>query len=239
MISDDENNQKVSAQAFETLYYVANKRLDLGLLTVIDATNVQKESRASIVRLAKEQNCLAAAIVLDMPEAICRERNAKRSDRNFGPHVIKRQSEQLCRSVRHLQKEGFRFVCVIKSEAELEDIEIVRTPMWNNKKAETGSFDIIGDVHGCYDELCTLLIKLGYAVDKDGSIAAPPEGRKAVFLGDFCDRGPKNLSTLRLVMNMAESGAAYCVPGNHDVKLLRKLRGANVQFTHGLDKTLE
>ncbi|MCL1918475.1 MAG: polynucleotide kinase-phosphatase [Peptococcaceae bacterium] len=239
LISDDENNQLVSAQAFETLYYVANKRLELGLFTVIDATNVQKEARASVLRLAKEQNCHAAAIVLALPENICQERNGQRPDRDFGGHVIRRQSEQLRRSLKYLKKEGFRYIYVLKSEEDIADVEIVRTPLWNNKKGEPGPFDIIGDIHGCYNELCSLLDKLGYSVNQEICTAVPPEGRRAVFLGDLCDRGPHNVEVLRLVMNMVQSGAAYCIAGNHDVKLLRKLRGSNVQLTHGLDKTVD
>jgi len=229
LISDDENNQQVSSQAFETLYYVANKRLELGLLTVIDATNVQKEARAGVVKLAKEQNCLAVAIVLDIPEKVCKERNAARPDRDFGDHVISRQAQQLRRSVRHLQKDGFRYVYVLKSEEEAAQAEIARVPLWNNKKNEHGPFDLIGDVHGCYDELCELLQKLGY----------PRDDRKAIFLGDLCDRGPGNVEVLRLVMDMVQSGAAYCVAGNHDVKLLKKLRGSKVQLSHGLAETVE
>ena len=239
LISDDENNQLVTSQAFDTLYYVANKRLELGLLTVIDATNVQKEARASVLHLAKEQNCHAVAIVLDMPEKLCRERNDTRPDRNFGGHVITRQGEQLRRSIKFLQKEGFRYVYVLKSEDDIADVEIIRTPLWNNKKTETGPFDIIGDIHGCYDELCDLLDKLGYSVDCENYTAVPPEGRRAVFLGDLCDRGTKNIEVLRLVMGMVQSGTAYCIAGNHDVKLSKKLRGSNVQLTHGLDKTVE
>ena len=239
LVSDDENNQLVTAQAFETLYYVANKRLELGMLTVIDATNVQKEARASVLRLAKEQNCHAVAIVLDVPEKLCKERNEKRPDRDFGGHVIARQGEQLRRSIRHLQKEGFRYVYVLKSEDDIASVEIIRTPLWNNKKAETGPFDIISDIHGCYDELCALLDKLGYSVDKDNCAAVPPEGRRTIFLGDLCDRGPKNVEVLCLVMSMVQSGAAYCIAGNHDIKLLKHLRGAKVQLSHGLDKTVE
>lgn len=238
LISDDENNQLVTGAAFDTLYYVANKRLELGLLSVIDATNVQKEARASVLKLAKEQNCLAVAIVLDVPEKVCRERNEQRDDRNFGSHVIVRQREQLHRSMKFLQKEGFRYVYILKSPEEAEDVEIVRVPLWNNKKTETGPFDIIGDVHGCYGELCELLITLGYEVNISMHTATPPEQRKAVFLGDLCDRGPRNADVLRLVIHMVEAGNAYCVAGNHDVKLLKKLKGANVQLTHGLSETV-
>ena len=237
LISDDENNQLVTAQAFETLYYIAGKRLEQGKLTVIDATNVQKDARASVLRLAKEHDCHAAAIVLDISEKVCRERNEQRADRSFGGHVIKQQSEQLRRSVRNLKKEGFRFIYILRGEDEISAAEIIRKPLWSNKKDESGPFDIIGDVHGCYDELCALLSKLGYSVDKEKQDAVHSENRKAVFLGDLCDRGPKNIEVLRLVMNMVRNGSAYCIAGNHDMKLLKKLRGSDVQLTHGFDIT--
>ncbi|MDR2560761.1 MAG: polynucleotide kinase-phosphatase [Holophagales bacterium] len=239
LVSDDENNQQVSKQAFDALHYVANKRLELGHLTVIDATNVQKEARVSILQLAREQNCLAVAIVLDTPEKLCKERNKERSDRNFGGHVISRQAEQLRRSIHNLQKEGFRYVYVLNSEEEIASVEIIRTPLWNNKKSETGPFDIIGDIHGCYDELCALLGKLGYSVDKANCTAVPPDGRKLVFLGDLCDRGPNNIEVLRLAMSMVQSGSAFCVAGNHDMKLLKYMKGSTVSLTHGLGATVE
>jgi len=238
LVSDDENNQAVTQHAFDALYYIANKRLELGLLTVIDATNVQAHARKQVLRLAKEQNCLAVAIVLDIPEKIIRERNEKRLDRNLGGNIISRQTSQLRQSIRQLQKEGFRYVHILSGEEEIANVEIVRTPLWNNKKDVTGPFDIIGDIHGCYDELCELLTKMGYVVDAENFTANHPENRKVIFLGDLCDRGPKNIEVLRLAMNMVQEGA-FCVAGNHDAKLLKKLRGANVQLTHGLDKTVE
>ncbi len=106
-------------------------------------------------------------------------------------------------------------------------------------KHEHGPFDIIGDVYGCYAELVSLLEALGYAVDPDSCRAVPPAGRKAVFLGDLADRGPDVPGVLRLAMNMVGAGDALCVPGNHDIKLLRKLRGRDVQVTHGLTSSLE
>jgi protein phosphatase len=238
LVCDDENNQEVTNQAFDALYYVAGKRLELGFLTVIDATNVQGFARKGILNLAKEQNCLAVAIVLDVPENIIKERNLKRNDRNLDDKIISRQSARLRASVKGLQKEGFRYVYVLSGTEEIDNVEITRTPLWNNKKNENGPFDIIGDVHGCYDELCELLEKLKYTVDAENFSALPPENRKAVFLGDLCDRGPKNTEVLRLVMNMVQGQKAFCVAGNHDAKLLKKLNGSNVRLTHGLDITL-
>jgi protein phosphatase len=236
LVSDDETDQSATAAAFDSLFYIAGKRLEAGKLTVIDATNVQKKARDEILRLAKEQNVLAAAIIFDMPQPLCLERNKARQDRNFGAHVVQDHIRELRRSIKHLKKEGFRFVYTFTTPDEAA--EIVRTKLWNDKKDETGPFDIIGDVHGCYDELCTLLEKMGYTVDRAGGAALPPANRRAIFLGDLCDRGPKSAEALRLAMNMSEAGTALCIPGNHEVKLLRKLRGADVQLTHGLDSTV-
>ncbi|MDB5336573.1 MAG: polynucleotide kinasephosphatase, partial [Planctomycetaceae bacterium] len=71
-----------------------------------------------------------------------------------------------------------------------------------------------------------------------GPVYAHPTGRKADFVGDLVDRGPRVLDTVRLVHNMVRNGSGLCVPGNHDMKLLKKLSGRDVQITHGLDKTL-
>ena len=145
-----------------------------------------------------------------------------------------------------MRKEGFRHVHVLASPEEVDAATIERTRLWNNRTDEHGPFDIIGDVHGCCDELERLLDELGYQVveQRDGEfpdggpVYAHPEGRKAVFVGDLVDRGPRILDTVRLVRNMVEAGSAHCVPGNHDMKLVRKLRGRDVQITHGLDRSL-
>jgi protein phosphatase len=238
MVSDDETDQGATAAAFDSLYYIAGKRLEAGKLTVIDATNVQKKARDQVLRLAWEQNVLAAAIVFDMPQSLCIERNKARPDRQFGPQVVQGQARELRRSIKHLREEGFRFVYTLTTPDAAAEAEIVRTKLWNDRKDEAGPFDIIGDVHGCYDELCALLEKMGYTVDRASGAALPPANRRAIFLGDLCDRGPKSAETLRLAMNMTEAGHALCIPGNHEAKLLRKLRGSDVQLTHGLAGTL-
>ena len=239
LVSDDDNDQSATGAAFDSLYYIANKRLGAGKLTVIDATNVQKSAREQVLKLAKEQNCHAVAIVLDFPPEVCLDRNNQREGRNYPSHVIQNHTRDLKRSLPYLKKEGFRFVYVLHFPEEADEVEIVRTKLWNDKREETGPFDIIGDIHGCYDELCALLSQMGYVVDKESCIATPPENRKAVFLGDLCDRGPKNVEVLRLVMSMVEAGNALCVPGNHDAKLLKYLRTGKATLTHGLDITVE
>ena len=239
LVADDENDQSATTDAFAVLHFIAGRRLAQPRLTVVDATNVQRESRKGLIGLAKQHDLFAVAIVLDMPEAICQERNRARPDRDFGSHVVRQQRSQLRRSLKGLQREGFRRVWVLRSPEEVEATEVQRAPLWSDRRADHGPFDVIGDVHGCYAELAELLRELGYQVDGDGTAVTPPEGRRAVFVGDYGDRGPDTPSVLKLVMGMADAGTAICLPGNHDLKLVRKLKGRDVQITHGLGETLE
>ena len=246
MVSDDENSQAVTNEAFALLHEIARKRLAIGRLTVVDATNVQVESRKPLVALAREYHCLPVAIVFDLPERLCQDRNRTRADRNFGPHVIRQQRMQLRRSLRGLKREGFRHIFIMESAEEADAATVTRVPLWNDRCQEHGPFDVIGDVHGCLDELEALLKDLGYEVaelPEDDPVWGRrfyrhPGGRKAIFLGDLVDRGPRILDTLRLVRNMVQAGAAMCVPGNHDMKFMRKLAGRDVQITHGLAESL-
>ncbi len=246
LVSDDENHQGATTDAFDVLHYIAAKRLARGRLTVVDATNVQPEARSPLVALARKYHCLPVAIVLNLPEDLCHERNRDRQDRTFGPHVIRQQRSQLRRSLRGLKREGFRHVFVLETIEEVESTLIERVPLWNDRSDEHGPFDFIGDVHGCADELEELLDRLGYIAGvipagpalHSGRSYLHPAGRKAVFVGDLVDRGPRILDVLRIVHNMVQSGSALCVPGNHDMKLLRKLSGRDVQITHGLANTL-
>lgn len=246
LVSDDENHQGATTDAFEVLHFIAAKRLARGRLTVVDATNVQPEARAPLVALARKYHCLPVAIALNLPEDLCHERNRDRQDRSFGPHVIRQQRSQLRRSLRGLKREGFRHVFVLESVEEVEAALIERVPLWNDRSHEHGPFDIIGDVHGCASELEELLGKLGYnefaimghEPGWKNTTFIHPAGRKAVFVGDLVDRGPRILDTLSIVRNMVQAGSALCVPGNHDMKLHRKLSGRDVQITHGLANTL-
>jgi protein phosphatase len=237
LVSDDENDQAATKDAFDVLHYVAAKRLAAGRLTVVDATNVQTEARKPLIALARQYHCLPVAIVLDLPERLCHDRNQARPDRSFGPHVVRNHTRSLRQSLRGLEREGFRHVFVLDSLEKVEAATVSREPLYNDKRTEHGPFDIIGDIHGCFDELTALLTRLGYAVENHAVRA--PEGRRALFLGDLVDRGPKTPDVLRLVMGMVADGSALCVPGNHDMKLLKNLRGRDVQITHGLAETLE
>ncbi|MBE2197853.1 MAG: polynucleotide kinase-phosphatase [Anaerolinea sp.] len=250
LVSDDDNDQTATNDAFDVLYFIAGKRLERGRLTVIDATNVKPQDRQPLLALARDYHVLPVAIVLNVPERACHEHNQARLDRDFGPHVVRNHVRTLRRSLPNLKREGFRRVFIFNSIEEVTAVSITRTPLWNNRQHEHGPFDIVGDIHGCADELELLLQKLGYerieqteSPDPHALFFSPylyrhPAGRKAIFLGDLVDRGPRSLDVIRLVRQMVAAGNALCVPGNHDVKLLRKLNGRHVRVNHGLEQTL-
>lgn len=245
MVADDENDQTATGPAFDLVNYIAEKRLAARRLTVIDATSVRPEDRKQYVSLAKKYHALPVAIVINPGESVCHDRNKLRPDRQFGPHVVRNQTRALKRGIRGLKREGFRQIHEFRNIEEIDAIEIERQPLWTDRRDETGPFDIIGDIHGCCDELEQLLETLGYQVnfedagdDRAVSVTAP-EGRRAVFVGDLVDRGPRSPDVLRLVISMVKAGDALCVIGNHENKFLRWLNGRNVQTTHGLAETIE
>jgi protein phosphatase len=238
LVSDDENNQAATADAFAVLDFIADRRLAAGRLTVIDATSVQSAARQSLIALARRQHVLTVAIVLDESQDVCAARNAARADRSFGAHVLRQQHAQLRRGLRGLRREGFHRVHVLSGSGEIAAASIEREPSWNDRRTEHGPFDIIGDVHGCADELVELLTTLGYQVAADGRSAVHPGGRTAVFVGDLVDRGPATPAVLRLVMGMMAAGTGLSVAGNHEAKLVRALRGRDVSVSHGLAESL-
>ena len=238
VVSDDETDQSATPDAFDALHFIAARRLARGRLTVVDATNVQPMARKPLVELARRHHVHVAAIVFDLDEELCQQRNRVRTDRQVDAHVIRRQADSLRRSLRDLRDEGIRYVHVLDSERRVEAAAVVREPLRTRRPDERGPFDIIGDVHGCAGELEALLDSLGWARDGAG-VYRHPAGRKLVFVGDLVDRGPRVPDVLRIVMDAVDAGSAICVPGNHDDKLLRKLRGKNVQVKHGLEQTLE
>jgi protein phosphatase len=201
LVADNENDQAATPDAFDVLYYIARKRLAAANLTVIDATNVKAEDRKSLIEMAREHHVLAVAIVFDLPASVCQERNRARADRSFGSHVIRQQTDNLRRSLRSLKREGFHHVSVLSSPDEVDQVEIERVPLWTDRRSDSGPFDVVGDVHGCFDELVALLRMLGYEVAD--SVQAPtakhPAGRKAIFLGDLVDRGPNSPAVFVLV----------------------------------------
>jgi protein phosphatase len=244
LITDNENDQAITGEAFKLLQIITSKRLAAARLTVIDATNVQPEARKPLIELAREYHAVTVAIVFNLPEGVCQGRNRTRTDRQIPSVAVHNQIFQLRRSLRGLKKEGFRYIYRFDNAEQANNASIERQPLWTNRKNEHGPFDIIGDVHGCCDELETLLHNLGYAYTNTGVIGTyqrlyyHPDARKVIFLGDLVDRGPRILDSVQLVRNMVLAGNALALPGNHENKLLKKLNGRDVQVSHGMQQTL-
>jgi len=196
---------------------LADARLKQRKLAVIDATTLNKADRSRLIAAAKRNHAEVIAIVAAGP------------GRSFG----------------NLLREGIRTTYNLGAKPGADGVEVVRVPLACDKRNETGPFDIIGDVHGCADELETLLAKLAYRVSCSGTgpdrtCAVTALGkRRAIFVGDLVDRGPRTPDVLRIVMEMVAKGLAFAVAGNHDVKFGRWLNGRDVQFTNGLRVSAE
>lgn len=242
MVGDDVA-AKPSNDAMELFQTIVQNRLYAGKLVVVDADNSNAELRRSLVTLARRHHLFAIGIALRIDERICIERNASRSDCVVSPYDVKRGVEAVRKMIESYGREGIRDMHVLDSPEAMDQAVVKRHRLWTDKRDDAGPFDIIGDVHGCADELEVLLELLGYRISwgaefSHGVHVEAPAGRRVIFLGDLIDRGPRIVDSLRLAMSMVQSGAAICVPGNHEAKLLKKLRGKPVSITHGLAETL-
>ena len=182
LVSDDETDQGVTADAFDLVREIAGRRLKHRRLAVIDAMNVRPADRKHWIGLARQWHALPVAIVFDPGIDICIERNKARSDRAFGGQVVQRMVSEMRRGLGSLQREGFRQVWKMTSVENIEAATIARQPLWTDKRNDTGPFDIIGDIHGCAQELQALLAKLGYRIEWSARIghgAVTQEGDEA------------------------------------------------------------
>lgn len=243
-VSDCEGNQEASADAFELVHLMVTKRLRRGLLTVIDATNLTAEGVTPLLEKAETFKRAVVAYVFTTSLEECWHNNQKRPGRQVTDGVITRQHKQVAKITVFLADKEVAITEVQGNTASnSQEVLIKKTHYYTQaliNKEDHGPFDIIGDVHGCYDELLGLLKKLGYSWEQSGAVPRlqHPEKRRVVFVGDLVDRGPNSLGVLALVKQAVADKMAYCVMGNHDDKLRRKLLGNKVQVRHGLETTL-
>lgn len=231
MICDDPADQSVNTPTFELLHRLVQERLARLRLTVVDATNLEARARQPLRGLARKAGLPATLVVFDADEEICLLRDRARS-RRVGDDVVRRHLLELKRMERLLPREGWDAIRRLDDPAASTG-RVERLPLAPDRREEGGPFDVIGDVHGCLGELDQLLGKLGY--DLKG---AHPDGRRLIFVGDLIDRGPESVGVLRRVVPMVAEGRALAVPGNHDLKFDRWLRGHKVRIQAGLDTTL-
>ncbi|MFZ5595618.1 MAG: AAA family ATPase [Bacillota bacterium] len=233
MVSDDESDMSASHRAFKVFKYIIEQRLALGRLTVADSTALTSKARRDLITLGKKNDFLLVLIAFDIPLSLCRERNESRK-RNVPRKVLESHRRLMDRALTSIKSEEFDRVFVLDKD-RMENAVVKITPLPVEKNI-TGPFDIIGDIHGCRDELCDLLDKLGYL--KGPESYYHPGGRMAVFLGDIGDRGPFCLDSMELVMDMVSTGNALYIPGNHCRKLNAYFQGRKIKINHGLERTL-
>jgi protein phosphatase len=193
---------------FEKALERGQQRLAHGLLTVLSTPPLDTKALQAVRKLAKSQQVSCVALVLD--------------------RVWSQQG---------LRAEGFKRLFLLAGIAP-QSLNVVREPLWSDRKHLKGPFDFIGDVHGCATELKQLLSMLGYERPQHQLYWSHPSGRKAFFVGDLIDRGPQNLEALFLARDMVNADQAFCLEGNHEAKFLRYLMGKNVQRTHGFEQTV-
>lgn len=198
-------------------------RLGEGMTAVYDALSLLPRDRAALVELAGQFAAPLHAVLFETDPDLVRVRNGSRTAEARVPdRALERnlaRAAQVNRRV--LTDEGF-VVHVVRTDAE----GVVSAPAaslmpsgWDRRTLTAPGFDIVGDVHGCLDELQEMMRRLGYRPD-----GSHPEGRMLVSVGDMVDRGPRSLDTLEFALDLVDSGRLLMVQGNHENKLLRYLR---------------
>ena len=237
LVADDQNDQAATPDAFDVLQYIVGTRLRRGLLTVVDATNVQRRPARRWSSWPASTTCWSTRSCSTYPSRSPRAQRRRgptaTSGRTSSP-VSTATSRSRCAGSARRASGG----CTCsRRRRDRGRRRSGRERPWNDRRDLTGPFDIVGDVHGCASELRTLLTELGWELDvrrrRPRGRRPPPEGRTALFVGDLVDRGPDTPGVLRLVMGMVAAGTALCVSGNHEAKLVRALKGANVRVPTG------
>jgi protein phosphatase len=236
MICDEAATQAINDDAFALLSHILDLRLKHRRLTVVDSTALKPGARDNLTRLAKKHQVPCFVLALDVPADECIRRDALRPERQVGEHVIRRHHAQFENAKREIARDRAFDAVHILTPREIESVVIAQGSGGAPPARDGAAWDVIGDVHGCFAELGDLLETLGYRWDERG-LPVHPDGRIPVFVGDLADRGPDSPGVLRLVSRLVAAGEALFVPGNHDDKLFRMLRGNKVTRSHGLDLT--
>lgn len=233
-IVDDPNCQTIHPDAFALFHHKLDLRMKHLQLAVANATNLKSEDRRALLALARKWHYPAIAVVLDMPLPLVVQHNTAASDRRIPWRTIKRH-QCLLKETLHprsgIFREGFAAVHVLgPADLDTATLQIGPHP---TALPDDGRYFIIGDIHGCCQELRALLERAGFVPNGRGGYAHP-EGVRILALGDLTDRGPDSAGVLRLLF----ASDALWVPGNHDWKLYRYLKGRPVTVSNGLALTI-
>ncbi|HEY7984855.1 MAG TPA: AAA family ATPase, partial [Ktedonobacterales bacterium] len=234
-VADDPTDQGASHDAFRLFNQIVHDRLKRGLLTVADSTALAAGARRDLLNHAADFGRPAIAVLFDLPLELASAWNGQR-ERQVPLAALLTHNKLMRQAVVDIPGEGFSAVYVLEAAEDLDaaSVRIGRL----RPELDRPPFDVIGDVHGCVEELRALLPRLGYARGPAGW--AHPEGRRAVFVGDLVDRGPSSVGVLELVLAMLAADQALLVAGNHDNKFMRWLMGRPVRIAReGLATTIE
>ena len=241
LVSGDAHALDANADAFNALFTIARIRLRRRMLTVVDATSVNRGDQDALRALATECHAKLEAIVFDIDHDVAQTRNRERA-RSEPAHIVRRQHARMRGSRKHVRRLTRGATHVIDSDNALDGVRVERIALECDRRSLSGPFDIIGDVHGCLEELIALLAKLGYTVTQSEGRwrLTHGDGRMPVFVGDLIDRGPENLACLALACDTADDGTAVVVEGNHETRLARVMRRRreSPSASHGLAETL-
>jgi protein phosphatase len=234
-VADDPADQGASHDAFRLFNQIVHDRLKRGLLTVADSTALAPGARRDLLTHAADFGRPAVAVIFDLPLEVASAWNEQR-ERRVPSAALLTHGKLMRQAVHDIPGEGFSALYVLHAPDEVDAAAVRIGSLRPDQDAPP--FDVIGDVHGCVEELRTLLLQLGYVRGSNGY--AHPDGRRAVFVGDLVDRGPSSVGVLELVMAMLAADQALVVAGNHDNKLMRWLMGRPVRIAReGLATTIE
>lgn len=220
-----EEYQRISEQAFQALHTIVEARAKLNRVSIIDATNLRGFERTKYFEIAKRNHVPVLALILNTPKEQLLARDVLR-DNPRGRKRVLQQFNTLKYELKAIKKEPFAKIYKVDNES----VEIVREPNKLYLEIESG-FDIIGDIHGCYDEMLVLLKDLGY--EQRGDVYIHPAGRRLISVGDIMSRGPKSIETMQFWLNQIEAGLSFMTDSNHGWKIARWLDGKNVSLNHG------
>jgi polynucleotide kinase-phosphatase len=220
--------QKISEEAFALMDSLVETRCKLNKLTIVDATHLHPDDRKRYISIARNNHVPIVAIILDVDQDILLERDELR-DNPRGKRRIKQQYQVFKREKRFIKKEGYHATYFVQNTDEIELKRHHKNPI--EIDVDKG-IDIIGDIHGCFDEMIEILEKLGYEQNHE-NYYIHPEGRKFLSLGDVMSRGPKSLESMQFFLRHVNNGLAYMIDSNHGWKIARWLDGRKVTLNHG------
>jgi protein phosphatase len=212
LLSDETGSEPLPHLALELMYKILELRLRMGKFTSVEIPSLSQSTVSHLFELCN-------TYYYEPYLVFCQETDMKAREHFEQSH----------------REKGFHKVWSLNKK-EILNSRVIIEPL-NAIKYIEPPYDIIGDIHGCYDEVEILFGQLGY--EKKNGLYIHPEGRTPVFLGDVADRGPESMKMISFTVDMVESGKALYVPGNHCVKFARWLTGSDIMMKHGVETTAE